>query len=122
MLLDMSRIPELELKPEAFVKMRKLKFLKLYLSCGTNSKILLPQGLLSLPDELRYLCWERYPLKTLPTKFHPRNLVELDMSYSHVEKLWEGKQVLLYISIYASFFMVFVDSFKHVWSYFIVVF
>ncbi|TYI03292.1 hypothetical protein ES332_A11G328000v1 [Gossypium tomentosum] len=99
MLLDMSRISELELKPEAFVKMRKLKFLKFYHSCGTNSKILLPHGLLSLPDELRYICWEGYPLKTLPTKFHPRNLVELDMSYSHVEKLWEGKQDLVNLKV-----------------------
>ncbi|KAL1074995.1 hypothetical protein V6Z11_D11G328200 [Gossypium hirsutum] len=99
MLLDMSRISELELKPEAFVKMRKLKFLKFYHSCGTNSKILLPHGLLSLPDELRYLCWEGYPSKTLPTKFHPRNLVELDMSFSHVEKLWEGKQDLVNLKV-----------------------
>ncbi|MFQ6668852.1 hypothetical protein Gotur_034344, partial [Gossypium turneri] len=96
---DELRISELELKPEAFVKMRKLKFLKFYHSCGTNSKILLPHGLLSLPDELRYLCWEGYPLKTLPTKFHPRNLVELDMSYGHVEKLWEGKQDLVNLKV-----------------------
>ncbi|XWS09940.1 hypothetical protein CRYUN_Cryun39dG0032900 [Craigia yunnanensis] len=93
----MSRILELELQPEAFVKMRKLKFLKFYLpcSCGSfqkTSKVFLPRGLLSLPDELRYLCWEGYPLKTLPTKFYPRNLVEHVMSFSHVEQLWKGKQ------------------------------
>ncbi|XVE50369.1 hypothetical protein DITRI_Ditri01bG0157100 [Diplodiscus trichospermus] len=98
-LLDMSSIPEMELKPEAFAKMRKLKFLKFYLSyCygsfQKKSKVFLPQGLLSLPDELRYLCWEGYPSKTLPTKFYPRNLVELDLSFSHVEQLWEGKQDL----------------------------
>ncbi|PPD93036.1 hypothetical protein GOBAR_DD10068 [Gossypium barbadense] len=98
MLLDMSRIPKLELKAEAFVKMRKLKFLKFYLPSTfgrvqMKSKILLPQGLLSLPNELRYLYWEGYPLKTLPTNFDPRNLVELDMRDSNVEQLWEGKQI-----------------------------
>ncbi|KAG8479401.1 hypothetical protein CXB51_029709 [Gossypium anomalum] len=103
-LLDMSRIPKLELKAEAFVQMRKLKFLKFYLPYSfervqVTPKILLPQGLLSLPDELRYLCWEGYPLKTLPTTFDPKNLVELDMSYSHVEQLWEGKQNLLNLKI-----------------------
>ncbi|KHG06557.1 putative WRKY transcription factor 19 -like protein [Gossypium arboreum] len=84
--------------------MRKLKFLKFYLPYSfervqVTSKILLPQGLLSLPDELRYLYWERYPVKTLPTRFDPKNLVELDMSYSHVEQLWEGKQDLLNLKI-----------------------
>ncbi|TYG96264.1 hypothetical protein ES288_A11G335500v1 [Gossypium darwinii] len=103
-LLDMSRIPKLELKAEAFLKRRKLKFLKFYLPYSfervqVTSKILLPQGLLSLPDELRYLYWERYPMKTLPTRFDPKNLVELDMSYSHVEQLWEGKQDLLNLKI-----------------------
>ncbi|KAL4352338.1 hypothetical protein GQ457_06G022710 [Hibiscus cannabinus] len=108
MLLDMSRIPELEIKSEAFVKIRKLLFLKFYLPYGTKFKIILPQGLLSLPDELRYLCWEGYPLKTLPTRFDPRNLVELDMRFSHVEQLWEGKQVfffLLYLILYGFFFL-----------------
>ncbi|XWS11085.1 hypothetical protein CRYUN_Cryun38cG0053600 [Craigia yunnanensis] len=104
MLLDMSRIPELELEPEAFVKMRKLKFLKFYLpySCGSfqkTSKVFLPRGLLSLPDELRYLCWEGYPFKTLLTKFYPRNLVELDLSFSHVDQLWEGKQDLVNLKV-----------------------
>ncbi|KAL1145823.1 hypothetical protein V6Z11_A11G325900 [Gossypium hirsutum] len=108
MLLDMSRIPKLELKAEAFVKMRKLKFLKFYLPSSfgrvqMKPKILLPQGLLSLPNELRYLYWEGYPLKTLPTSFDPRNLVELDMRYSNVKQLWEGKQVLILLSFFLKY-------------------
>ncbi|KAE8678081.1 hypothetical protein F3Y22_tig00111445pilonHSYRG00112 [Hibiscus syriacus] len=96
MQLDMSRIPELEIKAEAFVKIRKLQFLKFY---GTISKIFFPQGLLSLPDELRYLCWKGYPLKTLPTRFDPKNPVELDMGCSRVELLWEGKQDLVNLKV-----------------------
>ncbi|KAK8712334.1 hypothetical protein V6N13_147574 [Hibiscus sabdariffa] len=97
-LLDISRISELELKPDVLVKMPNLKFLKFYRSDRYNcfqkkSKICLPQGLSSLPNELRYHCWEGYPLRTLPPRIDPRNLVELDFSYSNVEFLWEGKQV-----------------------------
>ncbi|MFQ6666170.1 hypothetical protein Gotur_032635, partial [Gossypium turneri] len=85
----MSKLAKLELEPIAFMKMRKLRILKFHHSCG---RTLLLKGLLSLPDDLRYLGWEGYPLKTLPSTFHPRYLVELDMSCSHVEQLWEGKQ------------------------------
>ncbi|GMI64739.1 hypothetical protein like AT5G17680 [Hibiscus trionum] len=77
--------------------MRKLRFLKFYLpysfqSSQKKSKILLPGGLLSLPNELRCLCWMGYPSKTLPSRFDPGNLVELDIRDSNVEQLWEGKQ------------------------------
>ncbi|XP_052878053.1 disease resistance protein RPV1-like [Gossypium arboreum] len=87
--LDMSTLPKLELDPAALMKMRKLRFLNFYNSCG---RILLFKGLLSFPEELRYLYWEGYPLRSLPTKFDLRYLVELDMSRSHLEQLWEGKQ------------------------------
>ncbi|MFQ6635379.1 hypothetical protein Gotur_012166 [Gossypium turneri] len=89
--LDMSKLEKLELEPIAFMKMQKLRFLKFYHSCG---KILLFKGLLSIPNELRYLYWEGYPLRSLPTKFDLRYLVELDMRYSNVKQLWEGKQDL----------------------------
>ncbi|GMI64738.1 hypothetical protein like AT5G17680 [Hibiscus trionum] len=97
MVLDMSRISDLQIKSEALVKMRKLRFLKFYLpysfqSSQKKSKILLPGGLLSLPNELRCLCWMGYPSKTLPSRFDPGNLVELDIRDSNVEQLWEGKQ------------------------------
>ncbi|KAL1145821.1 hypothetical protein V6Z11_A11G325800 [Gossypium hirsutum] len=92
--LDMSKLPKLELDPTALMKMRQLRFLKLYNSCG---RILLFKGLLSFPEELRYLYWEGYPLRSLPTKFDLRYLVELDMRESHLEQLWEGKQVLFFL-------------------------
>ncbi|TYI03298.1 hypothetical protein ES332_A11G328500v1 [Gossypium tomentosum] len=86
----------LELDPTALMKMRKLRFLKLYNSCG---RILLFKGLLSFPEELRYLYWEGYPLRSLPTKFDLRYLVELDMRESHLEQLWEGKQDLVNLKV-----------------------
>ena len=46
-----------------------------------------------LSNNLRYLCWHGYPLKSLPSNFHPEKLVELDMCFSWLEQLWEGKKV-----------------------------
>ncbi|XP_031263654.1 TMV resistance protein N-like [Pistacia vera] len=47
------------------------------------------QGLKYLPNELRYLYWHGYPLKTLPSNFSPINLIELQLPYSNVDvQLW----------------------------------
>ncbi|KHG07806.1 putative WRKY transcription factor 19 -like protein [Gossypium arboreum] len=92
----MSKLPKLELEPTAMMKMRKLRILKFYHSCG---RILLFKGLLSFPEELRYLHWEGYPLRSLPTKFDLRYLVELDMRESHLEQVWEGQQDLVNLKV-----------------------
>ncbi|CAH2078531.1 unnamed protein product [Thlaspi arvense] len=85
-----------ELSPTVFGKMYRLRLLKLYCSTyGNQCKLSLPQGLDTLPDELRLLHWENYPLKYLPQKFNPENLVEVNMPYSNMEKLWEGKKDLV---------------------------
>ncbi|KAL2337686.1 hypothetical protein Fmac_012132 [Flemingia macrophylla] len=60
---------------------------------------------LSFPVELRLLGWRHYPLKSFPQNFSAKNLVLLDLSYSHVEKLWDGKQNLKNlkeVSVYGS--------------------
>ncbi|XP_028961858.1 disease resistance protein RPV1-like [Malus domestica] len=41
---------------------------------------------------LRYLSWLGFPLKSLPSNFQFENLVELDMQYSLIDRLWEGTQ------------------------------
>ncbi|XP_037495057.1 disease resistance protein RPP5 [Jatropha curcas] len=53
-----------------------------------------PEGLVSFPDELRFLRWDFCPLKNLPSKFHVEMLVELNMCGSRIERLWEGMQEL----------------------------
>ncbi|XP_060674201.1 disease resistance protein RUN1-like [Ziziphus jujuba] len=81
------------------------KKFKLYLPQGLGSrlsdnihnkkfKLYLPQGLGSyLSDKLSYLQWDLYPLKSLPSKFSPENLVELILHGSHVQKLWNHHEV-----------------------------
>ncbi|XP_061356836.1 disease resistance protein RML1A-like, partial [Gastrolobium bilobum] len=91
--LNSSMIKELQLSPQVFAKMSKLQFLDLY--CDWPYKVLyLPQGLESLPNELRYLRWASYPLESLPSKFSAENLVELNLPYSRVKKLWHQVQEL----------------------------
>lgn len=80
-----------ELSPTVFDNMYGLRLLKFYCSTsGNDGKLNLPRGLNSLPDELRLLHWENYPLECLPWKFNTENLVEVNMSYGNMEKLWEG--------------------------------
>ncbi|KAK2653645.1 hypothetical protein Ddye_013501 [Dipteronia dyeriana] len=95
--LDLSQINELHLNSDAFMRMQRLKFLKFYSSHYSKGKkekdkVHLREGLELLPDELRYLHWHRYPLRFLPPKIDPENLVELQMHHSSVEHLWEENQ------------------------------
>ncbi|CAN6878909.1 unnamed protein product [Brassica oleracea] len=84
-----------ELSTTAFEKMYRLRLLKLYCPTSENHcKVSLPQGLYSLPDELRLLHWERYPLGSLPRNFNPKNIVELNMPYSNMTRLWKGTKNL----------------------------
>ncbi|VVB12429.1 unnamed protein product [Arabis nemorensis] len=92
--LDMSDLT-CELSPTVFCEMYRLRLLKFYCSTsGKECKLNLSHGLDILPDELRLLHWEHYPLEYLPHRFDPENLVEINMPYSSMEKLWEGKKDL----------------------------
>ncbi|XP_010511292.1 PREDICTED: disease resistance protein ADR2-like [Camelina sativa] len=89
---DVSKISELRIRATAFEKMCNLAFLKVYNGMH-NEKIQLhiPKEM-KLPRCLRLLHWEAYPRKSLPHKLCLENLVELNMAYSELEKLWEGTQ------------------------------
>ncbi|KAH9726943.1 Disease resistance-like protein DSC1 [Citrus sinensis] len=63
------------------------------------SKVQLPNGLDYLPEKLRYLHWDTYPLRILPSNFKPKNLVELNLRFSKVEQLWEGEKACVPSSI-----------------------
>ncbi|XP_038719805.1 disease resistance protein RUN1-like [Tripterygium wilfordii] len=89
--LDMCEPRYLSINPGAFRRMRNLEFLKMR---GHLSTVYIPQGLNSLSSKLRYMEWEQCPLKYLPTNFRPENLVRLIMPNSHVERLWNGKNLV----------------------------
>ncbi|KAL6328710.1 hypothetical protein AAG906_003396 [Vitis piasezkii] len=43
--------------------------------------------------ELRYLCWDGYPLDSLPSNFDGENLVELHLKCSNIKQLWQENKV-----------------------------
>ncbi|KAI5311034.1 hypothetical protein L3X38_045621 [Prunus dulcis] len=92
-----SNIRELHLNHAAFKKMYNLRLLEIYDSSYGQKycKLYLSQGLQTLPESLRYLYWDGYPLKSLPSKFSPENLVELKMPRSLVKQL--GEEDLIYL-------------------------
>ena len=94
MVIRLSEIKELQLSPQAFAKMSKLKYLDIYTNGSPNEGSLsLPRGLEYLPNELRYLRWEYYPLESLPSMFSAENLVTLSFPYSRLKKLWHRVKV-----------------------------
>ncbi|XP_023740042.3 disease resistance protein RPV1 [Lactuca sativa] len=44
------------------------------------------------PDSLQYLCWDRYPFRSLPQTFRANNLVALKMTRSKMVQFWEGSE------------------------------
>ncbi|KAK2651825.1 hypothetical protein Ddye_011681 [Dipteronia dyeriana] len=99
MFLNMSKIKNLDLDSQAFERMYNLRYLKFYNDNQYSkdrdiniSKVNLPRDLNYLPNQLRYLHWNGYPSKALPSNFTLENLVELDLSSSNLERLWEGKK------------------------------
>ncbi|XP_022734996.1 disease resistance protein RRS1-like [Durio zibethinus] len=74
------------LNADAFLKMKKLRLLKVF-------HLLNSQDLKYLSNELRLLEWSRYPLRYLPSSFQSDNLVALLLPYSPIEQIWKGNRV-----------------------------
>ncbi|KAK9950451.1 hypothetical protein M0R45_005942 [Rubus argutus] len=105
--LNTWKIKQIKLAdPQVFTRMYNLIFLKFYSGMGFYKlfpydppfNISLEDGemehfldLESFPDSLRYLHWEDYPFKSLPSQ-SPKNLVELHMPKSKLERLWTDGQ------------------------------
>ncbi|XP_048637358.1 disease resistance protein RPS6-like [Brassica napus] len=90
--LDMDETDELHIHKNAFRGMHNLFFLKIYNAKRWDKKMrwCLPKGFDYLPPKLRLLRLDGYPMKYMPSNFRPENLVELQMSESKLQKLWEG--------------------------------
>ncbi|OMO80276.1 hypothetical protein CCACVL1_13061 [Corchorus capsularis] len=74
------------LSADSFLKMKKLRFLKiLYLPNSPD--------LVQLSNELRLLEWHGYPLKSLPPSFQPEDIVALFLPCSCLEHLWKGNRL-----------------------------
>ncbi|CAN6847815.1 unnamed protein product [Brassica oleracea] len=95
--LDISMIEEfLHVHENAFKRMRNLRFLEVLRSYGSGTmKLRIPKSFDY--SKLKLLRWRDYPMRCLPSKFRPENLVELKMQNSKLEKLWEGVVALPYL-------------------------
>ncbi|XP_060973811.1 disease resistance protein RPV1-like [Cannabis sativa] len=83
----------INLDPSIFKNLPSLRLLKLS-SIYSRNRFRLPfHGLRDkFPDELRYLEWYEYPLKSLGSNFTPQNLVYFSMERSKLKKLWKENQ------------------------------
>lgn len=101
--LGTGEVDELYLHENAFRGMRNLRFLKVYSSSRLDTiKLQLPESFDYLPPKLKLLRWDEYPMRCMPSKFRPENLVELKMENSKLEKLWEGIVVSFENNCYAN--------------------
>ncbi|KAJ9684897.1 hypothetical protein PVL29_017066 [Vitis rotundifolia] len=99
--LDMDKSRGISFTTEAFRRMERLRLFKIYWSCGFLNymkeecqNLLLPEDFEFPSLYLRYLHWERYSLKSLPSNFDGENLIELNLQHSMIEHLWQGKKYL----------------------------
>lgn len=76
------------LKIEALANMKNLMLLQI------NNVILDIEGRFEhISEELRWLQWNKCPLKFLPSKIHLENLVVLDMQHSSITQVWKENRV-----------------------------
>lgn len=105
----MSALKEISFTTEAFQMMNRLRLLKVHQAAEYDDfmeefhQVLSPIYLFEdfkFPSfELRYLHWDAYSLPSLPSNFHPMNLVELNLRCSNIKQLWEEDKVLLLFNV-----------------------
>ncbi|XP_039038883.1 disease resistance protein RUN1-like isoform X2 [Hibiscus syriacus] len=86
--LDISQIEvdDLQVLPTVFENMPNLRYIHF---CEGEEKLLANEvDIASLPNELRYLKWDKYPFKSLSSSFNPKNLVVLILHNGNMEQLW----------------------------------
>ncbi|KAI4313643.1 hypothetical protein L6164_026602 [Bauhinia variegata] len=90
MFFDMSKINEVCINTDVFNTMYNLRFLRFQAFNDKRCSMQLFGDLHFLPNKLRILHWEGYPLKSLPSTYCPEKLIELNLSRSRIERLWDG--------------------------------
>ncbi|GMP63266.1 hypothetical protein CsSME_00025018 [Camellia sinensis var. sinensis] len=83
---------EVNIHTHAFSRMQRLRILQLY-------NVWLTGYYEEFPKKLRWLCWHGFPLKSIPNDFSLESLVALDMSYSNLERVWNGTKLLRLLKI-----------------------
>jgi len=78
---------------KAFKKMKRLRLLQL-------DGVQLDGDFKYLSRNLRWLCWNGFPLSCIPSNFDQRNLVSIELENSNMSFVWKETQVLILISVF----------------------
>ncbi|KAM5562884.1 hypothetical protein ABKV19_017856 [Rosa sericea] len=78
---------KLILEINAFTRMHNLRFLQL-------SQVQLSGCYEEFPAGLRWLCWIKYPLASLPNEFPLESVVALEVCYSNLRQVWRGTKYI----------------------------
>ncbi|CDY72109.1 BnaCnng76010D, partial [Brassica napus] len=91
---------ELKVSDRAFERMSNVQFLNRSCDFSYHGPYVLDhspyvlESLICLPRELKLLDWTKFPMTCLPSSFNPEFLVGINMSFSKLEKLWEGNKTI----------------------------
>ncbi|CAJ2657360.1 unnamed protein product [Trifolium pratense] len=77
---------------EAFKKMKRLRLLQL-------TSVRLDGDFEYISRNLRWLCWNGFPLTSIPSNFYQGNLVSIELENSNVRRLWRETQRLEMLKI-----------------------
>ena len=110
--MDLCKLKRVRFNPNVLAKMTRLRLLKFHSGVFLNiyggiadedyavimenaSKMKLGLDFEFPSYELRYLCWDGYPLEFLPSNFDGENLIDLHLRCSNIKQLWHENKVLL---------------------------
>ncbi|KAL6315926.1 hypothetical protein AAG906_013760 [Vitis piasezkii] len=89
--LNLSHLEDtLDFTIEAFAGMKNLDYFRDTFNNKVNCRVRFAHEFKFCSNDLRYLYWHGYSLKSLPKDFSPKHLVELSMPYSHIKNF--GKE------------------------------
>ncbi|KAJ9177990.1 hypothetical protein P3X46_009912 [Hevea brasiliensis] len=92
LMLDARASKDVFLSTESFAKMNHLRLLQINAVHLTGRQE-------NLFQELRWLCWQECPLKSIPRRLQLDNLVVLEMQFSNIREIWKGIKVLKKLQI-----------------------
>ncbi|KAJ9672181.1 hypothetical protein PVL29_025708 [Vitis rotundifolia] len=87
--VDMDTSEQIQFTCKAFERMNRLRLLVV-----SHNRIQLPEDFVLSSDDLTCLSWDGYSLESLPSNFHPNDLVFLSLSNSNIKLLWKGNMCL----------------------------
>ncbi|XP_052205819.1 disease resistance protein RPV1-like isoform X2 [Diospyros lotus] len=76
---------EVVFETNAFARMCKLRLLQL-------NFVQLSGSFEKFPKTLRWLCWHGFPFESIHNDFRLDNVVALDMRYSRLKNVWDGRK------------------------------